>query len=65
MSTLQSLTNRVKFLEQKHRELDKEIYTLFNEYHDHYTLTPLKLKKLNLKRKIEQLKEEIEVIDHG
>jgi len=64
MSTLESLTNHLKVLEEKHRELDKEIHVLFKEYHDNDTLTPLKLEKLDLKREIKGLKKEIKEMDH-
>ena len=60
MSTLQSLSNHLKHLEEIHRELDKKI-TRHWEHHDSDDKIRLeKLEKLSLKREIEELKIKIE-----
>ena len=59
MSTVQSLTNHLKHLEDMHRELDKKI-TRHWEHHDSYDkVRQEKFEKLALKREIEELKERI------
>lgn len=61
MSTLKSLSNHLKVLEARHRELDKAI----NEEYDHYdsdeVIKKHKFQKLKIKQDIEQLKHEISI----
>ena len=60
MSTVESLTNHLKHLEDIHRELDKKI-TRHWEHHDcDDKIRQEKLEKLTLKREIEELKMKIE-----
>ena len=59
MSTLQSLSNHLKHLEEIHRELDKKI-TRHWEYHDSDDkVRQEKYEKLSLKREIEELRSRI------
>ena len=59
MSTLKSLTNHLKVLEDKHRELDEKIVDDYEHHMDDTELANEKIDKLNLKREIEELKEQI------
>jgi|TARA_R110001592_G_scaffold160139_3_gene392080 hypothetical protein len=59
MSTLKSLTNHLKVLEDKHRELDEKIADDYEHHMDDTELANEKIDKLNLKREIEELKEQI------
>jgi len=55
MVTLEKLENRIKALEARHRELDKNIANLYTEgYED---LAQMKRDKLALKDEIEALKQ--------
>tara|TARA_Y100000022_G_C12929756_1_gene231058 strand:+ start:294 stop:488 length:195 start_codon:yes stop_codon:yes gene_type:complete len=55
MVTLEKLENRIKALEARHRELDKNIANLYTEgYED---LAQMKRDKLALKDEIETLKQ--------
>ena len=56
MSTLQSLSNHLKVLETRHRELDKKIESDYEHHMDDTVLANEKVEKLNLKREIEELK---------
>ena len=59
MSTSKSLSNHLKVLEEKHRALDEKIIILEDDYTSNEIVNPLKLKKLELKREIEELKKQI------
>lgn len=59
MSTLQSLSNHLKVLEERHRALDEKIIILEDDYTSNEIVNPLKLEKLELKREIEELKIQI------
>lgn len=59
MSTLKSLTNHLKVLEKRHRELDKQVTKDYEHHLDDVKLTAEKLEKLELKHEIEDLKETI------
>ena len=59
MSTSKSLSNHLKVLEEKHRALDEKIIILEDDYTSNEIVNPLKLKKLELKREIEELKIQI------
>ena len=64
MSTLQSLNNHLKHLEEIHRELDEKI-TRHGEHHDSDDkVRQEKLEKLSLKREIEELRRRIEVMQN-
>jgi len=56
MSTLQSLSNHLKHLEDIHRELDKKITRHWEHHDSDDKVRQEKLEKLSLKRKIEALK---------
>jgi len=60
MSTLQSLSNHLKHLEEIHRELDKKITRHWEHHDSDDKIRQEKLEKLSLKREIEELKMKIE-----
>ena len=60
MSTLQSLSNHLKHLEEIHRELDKKITRHWEHHDSDDKVKQEKLEKLSLKREIEQLRSRIE-----
>ena len=60
MSTVQSLTNHLKHLEDIHRELDKKITRHWEHHDSDDKVKQEKLEKLSLKREIEQLRSRIE-----
>lgn len=60
MSTVQSLTNHLKHLEDIHRELDKKITRHWEHHDSDDKIRQEKLEKLTLKREIEELKMKIE-----
>ena len=60
MSTLQSLSNHLKHLEDIHRELDKKITRHWEHHDSDDKVNQEKLEKLSLKREIEQLRSRIE-----
>ena len=60
MSTVQSLTNHLKHLENIHRELDKKITRHWEHHDSDDKINREKLEKLALKREIEELKIKIE-----
>ena len=66
MSTLKSLSNHLKHLEEIHRELDKKIIRHWEHHDNDDKITQEKLEKLALKRSIEDLKMRIrEMKDEG
>ena len=60
MSTVESLTNHLKHLEDIHRELDKKITRHWEHHDSDDKIRQEKLEKLTLKREIEELKMKIE-----
>jgi hypothetical protein len=60
MSSLQSLSNHLKHLEEIHRELDKKITRHWEHHDSDDKVKQEKLEKLSLKREIEQLRSRIE-----
>ena len=60
MSSVQSLTNHLKHLEDIHRELDKKITRHWEHHDSDDKINREKLEKLALKREIEELKIKIE-----
>ncbi len=60
MSTLQSLSNHLKHLEEIHRELDKKITRHWEHHDSDDKVKQEKLEKLSLKREIEKLRSRIE-----
>jgi|TARA_B100001094_G_C17511253_1_gene475694 hypothetical protein len=56
MSTLQSLSNHLKHLEDIHRELDEKITRHWEHHDSDDKVRQEKLEKLSLKREIEALK---------
>jgi hypothetical protein len=56
MSNVQKKINHLAVLEQKHQELEKEIELRYKSFADDTEVTALKLKKLQIKQDIEQLK---------
>lgn len=56
MSSTQKKINHLDVLEQKHRDLDKEITKKYNSFADDEEITTLKVKKLKIKQEIEQIK---------
>lgn len=65
MSTVESLTNHLKHLENIHRSLDKKIEEEYAHYLNNSDLEKMKLEKLTLKREIEDLKIKIEEKQNG
>ena len=59
MSTLISLTNHLKVLETRHRQLDEKITDDYEHHMDDTELANEKIEKLELKREIEELKNKI------
>tara|TARA_B100001093_G_C26319223_1_gene796921 strand:+ start:83 stop:286 length:204 start_codon:yes stop_codon:yes gene_type:complete len=59
MSTLKSLSNHLKVLEERHRDLDNKIADDYEHHMDDTELANEKLEKLKLKREIEELKTQI------
>ena len=60
MSTLQSLSNHLKHLEEIHRELDEKITRHWEHHDSDDKVRQEKYEKLSLKREIEDLKMKIE-----
>jgi len=65
VSTVESLTNHLKHLEDIHRNLDKKIEEEYSHYLNNSDLEKMKLEKLTLKREIEDLKIKIEEKQNG
>tara|TARA_B110000503_G_C6944331_1_gene328298 strand:+ start:453 stop:653 length:201 start_codon:yes stop_codon:yes gene_type:complete len=63
MSTLISLSNHLKVLEERHRELDNKITEDYEHHMDDTELANEKVEKLNLKRVIEELKGNIKELE--
>ncbi len=62
MSTLKSLSNHLKVLEERHRDLDQKIADDYKHHMDDTILANEKIEKLELKREIEELKNKIKEI---
>lgn len=60
MSSLTSLRNRLKTLKDKHRVMDKQIS---EDYDLHVDVTTDKFDKLELKREITQMEEQIKILE--
>ena len=60
MSSIQSLTNHLKHLQEMHRELDKKITRHWEHHDSDDKVRREKYEKLALKREIEDLKTMIE-----
>ena len=56
MSSVQSLTNHLKHLQEMHRELDKKITRHWEHHDSDDKVRQEKFEKLSLKREIEELK---------
>jgi hypothetical protein len=65
MSTLKSLSNHLKVLEERHRDLDDKIADDYEHHMNDTELANEKLEKLKLKREIETLKEHIKELENG
>ena len=65
MSTVESLTNHLKHLEDIHRELDKKITRHWEHHDSDDKVRQEKFEKLALKREIEELKIKIEEKRNG
>ena len=63
MSSIESLTNHLKHLEDMHRELDKKITRHWEHHDSDDKVRQEKYEKLALKREIEDLKKMIELKD--
>ena len=63
MSTLKSLSNHLKVLEERHRDLDKKIADDYEHHMDDTILANEKIEKLELKREIEELKNKIKELE--
>ncbi len=63
MSSVESLTNHLKHLEDMHRELDKKITRHWEHHDSDDKVRQEKYEKLALKREIEDLKKMIELKD--
>lgn len=55
------LQHHLEHLEQRHRELDKEIKELYNSYDDEMHLKQLKKERLHLKEEIQQTLSKLKV----
>ncbi len=64
MSTLQSLSNHLKVLETRHRELDEKITDDYEHHMDDTELANEKIEKLERKREIEELKIKIKEMEN-
>lgn len=64
MSTLLSLSNHLKVLEERHRELDSKIESDYDHHMNDTELANEKIEKLNLKREIEELKNQIKEMEN-
>ena len=60
MSSLTSLRNRLKTLKDKHRVMDKQIS---EDYDLHVDVTTDKFDKLELKREITEMEEQIKILE--
>tara|TARA_B110000444_G_scaffold157990_1_gene147705 strand:- start:376 stop:573 length:198 start_codon:yes stop_codon:yes gene_type:complete len=60
VSTVESLTNHLKHLEEVHRELDEKITRHWEHHDSDDKVRQEKYEKLALKREIEELREMIE-----
>lgn len=58
--TVNSLMRYKKSLETKHRQLDKDIIQAYSNHVSDDKVKSMKLDKLQLKRKIEQVEKELE-----
>ena len=56
MSSIQKKINHLEVLEQKHHALDKEIIRMHNSFASDAEVAALKIKKLQIKQEIEQIK---------
>ena len=63
MSTLKSLSNHLKVLEERHRDLDNKIADDYEHHMDDTELANEKLEKLKLKREIEELKTQMKELE--
>lgn len=63
MSSIQSLTNHLKHLQEMHRELDKKITRHWEHHDSDDKVRQEKFEKLALKREIEELKERIKEME--
>ena len=63
MSTVQSLTNHLKHLEDIHRELDSKITRHWEHHDSDDKVRQEKFEKLALKREIEELRQKIEEME--
>jgi hypothetical protein len=63
VSTVQSLTNHLKHLEDIHRELDKKITRHWEHHDSDDKVRQEKYEKLSLKREIEELKNKIKEME--
>lgn len=64
MSTVQSLTNHLKHLEDIHRELDKKITRHWEHHDSDDKVRQEKFEKLALKREIEELRTKIKEMEN-
>ena len=65
MSTLQSLSNHLKHLEDLHRTLDEKITRHYQHHDSDDKVRQEKYEKLSLKREIEELKEQIKELEES
>jgi hypothetical protein len=65
MSSLISLRNHLKALKDKHRVMDKQITEDYDLHVDDQVVHQEKLDKLDLKREITQLEEQIKELEDG
>ncbi|MDA9047729.1 hypothetical protein N9O93_01685 [bacterium] len=63
MSSLISLRNHLKSLKDKHRVMDKQITEDYDLHVDDQVVHQEKLDKLDLKREITQLEEQIKILE--
>lgn len=55
------LQHHLEHLEQRHRELDKEIKEMYNNYDDDITIQQLKKERLHVKEEIQQTLSKLKV----
>jgi len=61
--TINSKKRHLAHLVEKHRDLDKEVFMLYNKHISDDIVKPLKLEKLHLKQEIDSLKETIDGLE--
>lgn len=59
MDNAKKIEHRIKCLEERHRELDKDIQVAYDTFKGDFVVGALKKQKLQIKDKIQDLKQQI------